>query len=184
MKDSAIRSDAQTAGTNQGYPRQRGTEGPVLTLGRGQLHHHPPPPSPGPSGETTDMLGETESPPPPRVPPYLADSAQAHSWRETAAWLQATARRGVGKPDAIPHTPTCQRSVKCFLCPGRLVGAEEEPGLVSGISAGAERYRSILAAGSTGVQSRFGPPPQAALPREPGLQTKPHKDWMGICSSD
>lgn len=156
----------------------------MFTLGRGQLHHHPPPPSPGPSGETTDMLGDTESPPRPRVPPYLADSAQAPSWRETAAWLQAIAHRGVGKPDVIPHTPTCQRSVKCFLCPGRLVGAEEEPGLVSGISAGAERYRSIPAAGSMGVQSRLGPPPQAALPWEPGLQTKPHSDWMGICSSD
>lgn len=130
------------------------------------------------------MLGDTESPPPPRVPPYLGDGAQALSWRETATWLQATAHRGGGKPDAIPHTPTCPRSTKCFLCPGRLVGAEEEPSLVSGISAGAERYRSISAAGSTGVQCRLGPPPQAALPWELGLQTKPHRDWIGISLSD
>ena len=143
-----------------------------------------PPPSPGPSGETTDMLGDAESPPPPRVPPYLGDSAQAPSWRETATWLQATAHSGGGKLDAIPHTPTCQRSTKCFLCPGRLVGAEEEPSLVSGISDGAERYRSISAVGSTGVQCHLGPPPQAALPWELGLQTKPHRDWTGISLSD
>ena len=109
-----------------------------------------PPPSPGPSGETTDMLGDTESPPPPRVPPYLGDSAQAPSWRETATWLQATAHRGGGKLDAIPHTPTRQRSTKCFLCPGRLVGAEEEPSLVSGISAGAEIQEHLCSGGHGG----------------------------------
>ena len=42
-KESTVRSDAQTAGANQDYPRQRGKDGPVFTLGRGQLHHHPAP---------------------------------------------------------------------------------------------------------------------------------------------
>lgn len=71
---------------------------------------------------------------------------------------------------------------QCFLCPGRLVGAEEEPGLVSGISAGAEKIQEHPCSRVHGVSAVLVLTWQPCH-GEQGLQTMPHNDWMGICSS-
>lgn len=141
----------------------------------------PPPPPPAPRTARNHRHRDTESPHP--TPSSSLLSRQRPGL--TAGVRQQpgpsySSQRG-GEAGCHLHTPPVKEAPKCFLCL-EVIGAEEEPGLVSGISAGAERYRSIPAAGVHGGPVPFCPPQAALLPREQGLQTMPHNDWMGICS--